>query len=91
MASVHEPSKSKPEAIEQEPPPEPLPEQVRPDAKGRCPGRKQIAINGGCWVEYPAANAGECEQNGQVPFKGRCYGPALKSRRKPPPTSDLPR
>jgi serine/threonine protein kinase len=91
LASVHEPSKSKPEAIGQEPPPEPLAEQVRPDAKGRCPGHKQIPINGGCWVEYPAANAGECEQNGLVFFKSRCYGPSLKSRRKPPPTSDLPR
>jgi hypothetical protein len=90
LTSVHEPSKSKPDGIGQERPPEPLPEQVRPDAKGQCPGRKQVPINGGCWVEYPAANAGECEQNGLVFFKSRCYGPSLKSRRKPPPTSDLP-
>jgi hypothetical protein len=91
LASVHEPSKSKPDGIGQERPPEPLPEQVRPDAKGQCPGRKQVPINGGCWVEYPAANAGECEQNGLVPFKNRCYARALDSRRKPPPTSDMPR
>jgi hypothetical protein len=87
-APVREPSKQ--QAISQEQPPEPIPGQVRPNAKGQCPGRKQVPINGGCWVEYPAANAGECEQNGLVPFKNRCYGPALDSRRKPPPTSDLP-
>jgi hypothetical protein len=88
QASVHEPSTRK--AIGQDLPPKPFPEQARPDAKGQCPGRKQVSINGGCWVEYPAANAGECEQNGYVLFKSRCYAPVMKSRRKPPPTSDLP-
>jgi hypothetical protein len=88
QASAQEPSRQ--QAISQDLPPEPLPEQLRPDAKGQCPGRKQVPINGGCWVEYPAANAGECEQNGYVLLKSRCYAPALKSRRKPPPTSDLP-
>jgi hypothetical protein len=90
LTSVHEPSKSKPGGIGQELPPEPLPEQVRPDAKGQCPGRKQVPINGACWGEYPAANAEECEQSGSVFFKSRCYFPVMKSRRKPPPTSDLP-
>jgi hypothetical protein len=87
---VSEQEPSAQQAISQDLPPGPLPEQLRPDAKGQCPGRKQLPINGGCWVEYPAANAGECEQNGYVLLKSRCYAPALKSRRKSPPTSDLP-
>lgn len=91
LATVHEPSKSKPEAVGQERPPGPLPGQIRPNAKGQCPGSKQVAINGGCWVEYPATNAGECAQNSLLPFKNRCYGPAMDSRREPPPTSDQPR
>jgi hypothetical protein len=78
------------EAIAEDTPPEPLPGQTRPDAKGRCPGDKQILINGGCWLEFPAANARECEQNAYVFFKNRCYSPAMTSRRKSPPTSDQP-
>jgi serine/threonine protein kinase len=87
-ASMQEPSKQK--AIEQELPPKPRPGQLRPDAKGQCPGRKQVPINGGCWVEQLATDAEECEQNGYVLIKERCYAPALETRRKPPPTSDQP-
>ena len=88
LASVHEPSDE--EAIGQELPPKPRPGQIRPDAKGQCPGRKQIPINGGCWVEATGPVAEECEQNGYVLIKERCYAPALNTRRKPPPTSDQP-
>jgi eukaryotic-like serine/threonine-protein kinase len=87
-ASVQEPSKQ--EVIGQELPPKPRPGQILPDAKGRCPGRKQIPINGGCWVELSGPDAEECEQNGYVLIKERCYAPALETRRKPPPTSDQP-
>ncbi|HYH95360.1 hypothetical protein [Hyalangium sp.] len=31
--------------------PEPLPDQARPDAKGRCPHPWQVPLNGGCWVK----------------------------------------
>jgi eukaryotic-like serine/threonine-protein kinase len=81
---------SKPEALSQDTPPTPLPGQLTPDAKGRCPGRTQIPINGGCWVEQRTKDAEACEENGYVFFKARCYAPALNSRRKPPPTSAPP-
>jgi serine/threonine protein kinase len=81
---------SQQETISQEPPPEPFPGQITPNAKGRCPGPKQIPLNGGCWVEYPTKNAEECEKNDLVFIKDRCYAPAMGSRRKPPPTSAPP-
>src|SRR5690349_16369748 len=34
--------------------PEPQPGQTRPDAKGRCPRKRQVALNGGCWVTVSA-------------------------------------
>lgn len=85
---MQEPSER--ETISQDPPPEPFPRQITPDAKGRCPGPKQIPLNGGCWVEYPSKDAEKCEKNSLVFLKGRCYGPVMGSRRKPPPTSAPP-
>jgi serine/threonine protein kinase len=87
-ASAHPPSE--PESMAQEPLPEPRPGQARPDDKGRCPGRLQVAINGGCWVENPSMNVEACTENGLVLFKGRCYSPALASPQKPLPTSSPP-
>lgn len=84
------PTESQPKTISQEPPPEPYPGQLTPDARGRCPGPKQIALNGGCWGESPTKDAEECEKNGWVFTKGRCYAPIMGSRRKPPPTSANP-
>jgi hypothetical protein len=56
--------------------PEPLPGQVRPDAKGRCPHKRQVVLNGACWVPMDPE---ECDalgptHNGKL-FKGRCYVP----------------
>ena len=76
--------------VAQEPLPEPRAEQLRPDGKGRCPGRKQVAINGGCWVEIPSTTAEECQENGHLFLKGRCYTHALAPPQKPPPTSTPP-
>jgi hypothetical protein len=87
-ASVQEPSEQ--EALGQELPPKPRSGQIRPDARGQCPGRKQVAINGGYWLELLASGAEECEQSGYVLIKSRCYAPAMDSRRKPSPTSDQP-
>jgi len=81
---------SQQETISQDPSTQPFPGQLTPDAKGRCPGPKQIPINGGCWLEYPSKNAEECEKNNLVFIKDRCYAPAMGSRRKPPPTSAPP-
>lgn len=86
LASEHVPTGQEP--IAEEPLPEPFPGQLRPDARGQCPGRGQVPINGGCWAEFLTKEAEACAQNGYVVFKGRCYAPALAPRRKPQPTSD---
>jgi serine/threonine protein kinase len=77
------------EPVTQEPLPQPRPGQTKPDEKGRCPGRTQVPINGGCWVDVtPAMTAEACVENGYVLFKGRCYTHAVETSRKPPPTSN---
>ena len=81
---------SEPGALSQDTPPKPVPGQITPDAKGQCPGRTQIPINGGCWVEQRTNDAEACEENGMIFFKDRCYAPAMGSRRRPPPTSAPP-
>ena len=78
---------SEPKSISQEPPPEPRPGQTRPDEKGRCPGLKQVPINGGCWVENPSMTAEECKDNGYAIIRGKCYTPSLARPKKPLPTS----
>ena len=78
------------ETLSQPPPPQPFPGQLTPDTKGHCPGLKQTPINGGCWVEYPAKDAEECEKIGMLFIKDRCYAPVMVSRSKPPPTSAPP-
>jgi serine/threonine-protein kinase len=65
-------------AIAVELPPKPLPEQLRPDATGRCPHRSEVAINGGCWKKL-AVDLKDCEEVDYV-YKGGCYIPAF-----PPP------
>ncbi|MDY7230933.1 serine/threonine protein kinase [Hyalangium rubrum] len=88
LASIHLPSKT--EAMARDMPPKPLPGQTRPDEKGHCPGRKQVAINGACWGETLPMTAEECAENGWVYSQGRCYAPALTPPSKPPPTSSPP-
>jgi serine/threonine protein kinase len=87
-ASTSPSTESKP--LAQEPLPEPRPEQLRPDKKGRCPGRKQVPINGGCWVEALPMSAEDCAESGYVLFQGKCFSPALPSSKKPQPTSGPP-
>jgi len=82
------PAPTEKQPLAQEPLPEPRPGQARPDAKGRCLGRKQVPINGGCWIDVsPAIDAQDCTESGYVLFKGRCFGPAQAPPRKPAPTS----
>ncbi|MFP2904148.1 serine/threonine protein kinase [Pyxidicoccus sp. 3LFB2] len=60
---------------------EPLPGQRRPDSKGRCPGKVQIAINGGCWTKLPV-DLKDCDDWGGVEYKGACYQ-AVMTRPRP--------
>jgi serine/threonine protein kinase len=69
-------------------PAEPRPGQAQPDAKGRCPGGRQVPINGGCWLEQFQMPAEECVENGGALFKGKCYAPAPAPPKKPQPTSN---
>jgi serine/threonine protein kinase len=66
--------------------PEPLPGQIRPDEKGRCPGKGVVSLNGGCWNEF-AWEAEKCLELGGQMFKGTCYLPIIPPGRKHPPTS----
>jgi hypothetical protein len=69
-------------AIVLEVPKQPQPGQRRPDAKGRCP-KKQIAINGGCWLKVDL-DPEDC--HGIVfTYQGGCYMPIKASG--PVPTS----
>lgn len=60
-------------------PSNPIPGQRRPDAHGRCPGRAQVAINGGCWVKVES-DARDCDEESYV-HKGRCYMPVFPTKR----------
>jgi len=76
--------------VAKEPLPEPRPGQPRPDKSGRCPGRKQVPINGACWLELLPMSAEECVESDGEFFKGKCYLPAPAARKKPQPTSSPP-
>ncbi|WP_044183778.1 serine/threonine protein kinase [Hyalangium minutum] len=87
MVQEKPPSVLTPEAVADDPLPEPQEGQAVPDAKGRCQHKRQVALNGGCWV--PQTQDGEgCESlTGQL-YKGTCYIPVLpRERPRRPPTS----
>ncbi len=64
--------------------PEPLPGQARPDAKGRCPHKRQVTLNGACWVVVEMERE-KCEALSGRLFEGTCYVPVILPGR--PPTS----
>jgi len=80
----------KQEAIAQDTPPNPQPRQTQPDGKGRCPGRKQVAFDGFCWMEQAGLGSDECKESGYTYRKGRCYAPVFTPQGKPQPTSAPP-
>jgi serine/threonine protein kinase len=80
-SSVAAPDSANPQALAEDTLPEPLPGQLRPDANGRCPHKRQVALNGVCWV--PLARE-ECEAFSGQMFKGRCYAPAMLTGRPQP-------
>jgi predicted Ser/Thr protein kinase len=78
------PAPSAREVLTEEPQLEPVEGQTKPDAKGRCPEKWQVALNGGCWAPLRGKREA-CEVLGGQFFKGTCYGPVTKTGR--PPTS----
>ncbi len=78
------PAASLKEKLAQESLPEPQPGQLRPNAKGQCPHKRQTALNKGCWLETSLDREGCVQVNGQM-FKGLCYQPIIPPGR--PPTS----
>ncbi|MBN1204341.1 MAG: protein kinase [Myxococcaceae bacterium] len=83
-SAVASPTSAAPGVQAEDTPPEPLPGQMRPNAKGRCPHKQQVSLNGGCWVVTPLARE-KCEAlvgNGHM-FKGVCYVPVLLPGRQP--------
>jgi hypothetical protein len=68
-------------AITREVPKEPLPGQMKPDAKGRCP-KNLVPINGGCWGQVNF-DVEQCHGGTVVVHQGGCYIPAYEPARKP--------
>ncbi|MFP2907124.1 serine/threonine-protein kinase [Pyxidicoccus sp. 3LFB2] len=65
-------------------PPKPFPGQRRPDGNGRCPGRLQVAVNGGCWLKL-SIDVKDCDEAGGIEYRSACYQPVMTRSR--PPTS----
>ena len=68
------------EPLAKEMPTQPQPGQLKPDAKGGCPG-EQIAINGGCWGKLKVAPE-YCPPSAFL-HEGGCYMPTSAPRRVP--------
>jgi hypothetical protein len=76
-----------PKGVSEDTLPAPIPEQTRPDSQGRCPHKKEVAVNGGCWWETSLDREG-CEAatlSGHMGtmFKNKCYMPVLLHGRQP--------
>jgi hypothetical protein len=77
---------AQPQALAEEALPELRPGQTRADSKGRCPHKKQIVLNGGCWG-LMEADEGTCAGFGGYLFKKACYVPFIPKPQTRPPTS----
>jgi serine/threonine protein kinase len=73
------------QVMAEEPLPEPMPGQTRPDAKGRCPHKLQVALNGACWIPFAPEACEASVASGQL-FRGKCYVPVQP--RNHPSTSE---
>jgi serine/threonine protein kinase len=71
-----------PKVMAQDTLPEPQPGQARPDAKGRCPRKRQVALNGACWGKLSEGQEGCADINGRM-YKGACYVPIIPPGRAP--------
>ncbi|HYH96597.1 serine/threonine-protein kinase [Hyalangium sp.] len=83
LPTVASPEAHVPEGLTEDTLPEPLPGQTRPNAKGRCPHKRQIALNGGCWVVEVERE--KCEALSGRTFESMCYVPVIPPGH--PPTS----
>jgi hypothetical protein len=81
-STVALPAPSASETMAAETPPEPREGQATPDAKGRCPHKRQVALNGGCWAETPVEQE-KCEVFSGYMYKGMCYVPIFPKGRRP--------
>ncbi|ADO70182.1 Protein kinase [Stigmatella aurantiaca DW4/3-1] len=81
-SAVAAPIPSTPGGPTEDTPPEVLPGQRRPDAKGRCARPQQTPLNGGCWIKTPLARE-ECDTLKGSMFKGTCYLPVPHHERQP--------
>lgn len=64
----------------------PFPGQYRVDKQGKCKGRREVPINGGCWI----ALKGEAPCGDDAyEHKGTCYWPSMPAAKEP--SSTLPR
>ncbi len=80
IASEEGAPESSREVVAEDPLPEPLPGQMRPDAKGRCPHKQLVALNGGCWVKLDRER---CEALSGHVYQGACYVPIVPPERQP--------
>jgi eukaryotic-like serine/threonine-protein kinase len=76
------PALQPPEVLGEEPLPTPQPGQTRPDAKGRCPRKRQVALNDGCWL-VTDWDSEECAEASGYRYKGMCYVPPIPPGRRP--------
>ncbi|HZI12717.1 MAG TPA: serine/threonine-protein kinase [Myxococcus sp.] len=67
--------------VAEELPEKPLPGQLRPDARGRCPEKSLVPIHGGCWIRV-GEDLKECRSYSYI-HKGTCYVPALNIQPRP--------
>jgi eukaryotic-like serine/threonine-protein kinase len=83
-ATMNAPEPSGRKAMAEDSLPEPLPGQLRPDAKGRCPHKRQVALNDGCWVaaEWDREKCEALNSNGYM-YKNMCYVPVFSPGRAP--------
>jgi serine/threonine-protein kinase len=65
-------------AIALEMPDKPFPRQLRPDARGQCPNKSLVAINGGCWFQVTGKKE-DCQVYSYV-YKGACYQPIYRAQ-----------
>jgi serine/threonine protein kinase len=79
-----------PKVIAEEMPPDPQPGQTRPDAKGRCPRRQQVSLNGGCWIGLSVEQEECAVLHGQL-YKGTCFVPFIPPGRRPTSSPADPR